>query len=188
VLKQLAVFLDRDGVINRKRPKGDYVKNWKEFEFLPDVLTAVRLLTEARCLVIVVTNQRGIARGLMSESDLESIHANMICAFEDAGAAVTALYYCPHEVGSCACRKPGTGLLLRATHDYPEIDRRRAVLIGDSLTDLETAHRFGCRSILVADRGAAAILAQAAARSVEVGGIAASLLGAVEMCTQSSTE
>lgn len=146
------VFLDRDGVINRKRLEGDYVKCWTEFEFLPKAKDALRLLTEAGWRLIVVTNQRGIARGLMTESDLREIHQRMQAELTAVGASIAAIYYCPHEEGQCDCRKPRPGMLLQAKQDYPDIDFVRSVVIGDSLTDLEAGARLGCRAILITEK------------------------------------
>src|ERR1700750_861845 len=91
-----AVFLDRDGVINRKRPEGSYVTSWGEFELLPGALEALALLARADTPVIVVTNQRGIARGRMTEADLDDIHARLRAAVSAAGGRLDAIYHCPH--------------------------------------------------------------------------------------------
>jgi histidinol-phosphate phosphatase family protein len=96
------VFLDRDGTINVKPPEGDYVKPWDEFEFLRGAATAVRELFDAGLRVVIVTNQRGIARGLMKEEDLADIHARMVAAI---GRDVP-ICHCPHDEGECDCRKP----------------------------------------------------------------------------------
>ena len=101
-----AVFLDRDGVINRKAPEGEYVTRWSEFAFLPGALDALRALAGAPVRVVVATNQRGIARGRMTAGDLAAIHARMRGAVLEAGGRIDAIYHCPHE-GGCDCRKPG---------------------------------------------------------------------------------
>lgn len=142
------VFLDRDGVINRRLP-ADYVKSWDEFEFLPRAKEALRLLTAARLRLIITTNQRGIARGLMSEHDLRAIHARMLDELAAAGAQIAAVYHCPHDRGECACRKPQPGLLLAAKRDFPDVDFARAVMIGDAPSDIEAGKRAGCRTIFV---------------------------------------
>jgi D-glycero-D-manno-heptose 1,7-bisphosphate phosphatase len=146
------VFLDRDGVINRRLP-GDYVKTWAEFEFLPRAKEALALLTAANLRLIVITNQRGIARGLMTEADLHSIHARMLAELREAGAHVAAVYHCPHDRDACECRKPKTGLLLEAQRDFPEIDFSRAVVIGDAPSDIEAGRRAGCRTVIVGEAG-----------------------------------
>ncbi len=174
------IFLDRDGVINRKRPEGDYVKCWEEFEFLPQAKDALRFLTRAGYRVIVVTNQRGIARGLMMEHDVDRVHGRMMAELTRAGAEITAIYYCPHEEGQCGCRKPRPGLFWRAKHDFPDIDFTRSLMIGDSLSDMEVGARLGCRSILIAEPSRAArLVAQADIRGIVIGGEATSLFEAV---------
>jgi D-glycero-D-manno-heptose 1,7-bisphosphate phosphatase len=146
----MTIFLDRDGVINRKCPENDYVKCWEEFEFLPGVLEAIRLLSARADRLVIVTNQRGIARGRMTEQDLADIHARMLAAIRAAGGRIDAIYYCPHEEGVCQCRKPRTGLFERARQDFPDIDYADALALGDSLSDLEPAARLGCTTVLVA--------------------------------------
>jgi D-glycero-D-manno-heptose 1,7-bisphosphate phosphatase len=145
------IFLDRDGVINRLR--SGYVTSWDTFEFLPHAKDALTMLTAAGLRIVVVTNQRGIARGLMSVSDLEIIHANMLTEVHAAGAIIHAVYYCPHDKDQCACRKPCVGMFLQAQRDFPEIDFRRSAVIGDSLTDIEAGRKLGCNLILVTDTG-----------------------------------
>jgi D-glycero-D-manno-heptose 1,7-bisphosphate phosphatase len=174
------VFLDRDGVINRKVPDGSYVKCWEEFVFLPGVNDALRLIKRAGYRVIVVTNQRGIARRLMTERDLRRIHAHMLTDLAQAGVQIDALYYCPHEVGQCRCRKPQTGLFWRAKRDFPDIDFDSSFVMGDSLSDMEAGARLGCRNILIAEpRRAESLLATARARGVAIAGDAPSLCDAV---------
>jgi len=105
------VFLDRDGTINVKAPEGDYVKSWDEFEFLPGAVDAIRALHESGRRVVVVTNQRGIARGRMTEDDLADIHERMLEAI--GPGVVAAVYHCPHDDGQCDCRKPRPGCSAR---------------------------------------------------------------------------
>jgi D-glycero-D-manno-heptose 1,7-bisphosphate phosphatase len=108
-----AVFLDRDGTLNRKAADGDYVKHPSELELLPRASAAVRRLNQQRVRVIVVTNQRGIALGRMSERDLEAIHIRLAAELARAGARVDAIYHCPHDGGACSCRKPAPGCFTR---------------------------------------------------------------------------
>lgn len=145
------VFLDRDGVINRLR--SDYVTSWDKFEFLPHAKDAIRMLNEARIRVVVVTNQRAVARGLLSVEELTSIHGNMRAELASTGATIDAIYYCPHDEGVCACRKPGVEMFLQAQRMFSEIDLSRSVVVGDSLTDMLAGRRLGCRLILVSDTG-----------------------------------
>ncbi len=141
-------FLDRDGVINRRLP-GAYVRHRSEFEFLPRATEALRLLTEAGRRLIIVTNQRGIARGLMTEAELHALHAWMLAELDEAGAHIAAIYFCPHDNGECECRKPQPGMLAQAQRDFPDIDLAAAVLIGDSWSDMQAGRQAGCRTMLV---------------------------------------
>ena len=142
-----AVFLDRDGVINHKL-EGSYVTNWDEFHFLPDVFEAIKAIREKGYLVIVVTNQRGIARALMTERDLEEIHRKMLGELEEHGAQVDDIFYCPHDLSdNCDCRKPKPGLLVRAQKKWC-VDFARSWIIGDSDSDVEAGRKVGCRGIL----------------------------------------
>jgi D-glycero-D-manno-heptose 1,7-bisphosphate phosphatase len=142
-----AVFLDRDGVINRDRP--DYVKSWEEFEFLPGVLEAFHLLAPGPHRIIVVSNQSAIGRGLVSRETVDKIHARMTEAVRRGGGRIDAVYYCPHRPDAdCLCRKPRPGLLLRAAREL-DIDLPVSWLIGDDLRDLESAVAAGIRPVLV---------------------------------------
>jgi D-glycero-D-manno-heptose 1,7-bisphosphate phosphatase len=137
-------------VINRKLQEGRYVREWKDFELLPGVETAIAKMNARGIRVIVVSNQRGIALGLYTNEDVEMLHARLQRHLAAYGAHIDAFYYCPHDNAQCDCRKPATGLLDRAVLDFPDIRAQASVLIGDSLSDMEAAERFGCRSILVA--------------------------------------
>ena len=148
-----AVFLDRDGVINRKRPEGSYVTSWGEFELLPGALEALALLAKADTPVIVVTNQRGIARGRMTEADLDDIHARLRAAVSAAGGRLDAIYHCPHE-GPCRCRKPEPGLFEDAAADFG-LRLDETVVIGDQPSDMEAARAIGALGVLVAGDGVA---------------------------------
>ncbi|MDE0040785.1 MAG: D-glycero-beta-D-manno-heptose 1,7-bisphosphate 7-phosphatase [Candidatus Poribacteria bacterium] len=142
------VFLDRDGVINRNRDN-DYVKSWSEFEFLPNSLEAIRLLTHAGYKLIVVTNQACINKGILSPKALNEIHRKMMAEIEVAGGCIHAVYYCPHrDDENCTCRKPKPGMLVRAASEH-EIDKDNTYLIGDSNRDIQAGNAFGVRSLLV---------------------------------------
>src|SRR4051794_21378359 len=108
----LAAFLDRDGVINRKAPEGSYITNWEQVQFLPDVAGAIAQLNQAGFKVIVISNQRCVAKGLLSDAELEYIHRRMREWLAAHGAQIDAVYYCPHEKTQprCKCRKPAPGM------------------------------------------------------------------------------
>jgi histidinol-phosphate phosphatase family protein len=144
-----AVFLDRDGVINKRAPGDGYITCSQEFELLPGVTEAIALLNRAGFLVIVVTNQRGVARGLYSQSDLTQIHSKMKNDLAVAGAHLDAIYFCPHDrEPPCDCRKPAPGMLLTAAAEH-HIDLPNSWMIGDSDTDREAGCRAGCRTITI---------------------------------------
>jgi len=142
------IFLDRDGVINKNPAEHDYVRNWEGFEFLPGAKEAIKLLTRNNYQVYIVTNQRGVAQGLMSEDDLKDIHNRMSEELRKEGGIINDIYYCPHNHNECHCRKPQPGMLLRAARKY-HIDLSRAVMIGDRQTDVEAGEAVGCRSLLI---------------------------------------
>lgn len=148
-----AVFLDRDGVINRKAPEGSYVTSWGEFEFLPGALEGLARLARSAVPIVVVTNQRGIARGRMTEGDVADIHARMRSAVAAAGGRIDAVYHCPHDVG-CRCRKPEVGMFQDAEADLG-IALEESVVIGDQPSDMLAAERIGALRILIAADGEA---------------------------------
>ena len=143
------VFLDRDGVINRKAAEGDYVSDWADFQLLPGVEEAIARLNRHGCRVIVVSNQRGIALGLYTASAVETLHDRLQQHLATHGAHVDAFYYCPHDRGKCQCRKPGIALFKQAQECFPEVDPATCVVIGDSLSDIEAARAFGCQAIFI---------------------------------------
>jgi D-glycero-D-manno-heptose 1,7-bisphosphate phosphatase len=178
----MTLFLDRDGTINRKRPQGDYVKSCKEFEFLPDALAGLRRMAASGARMICVTNQRGVARGRMTEAALLDIHRRMLDAVREAGGRIDAVYYCPHEAGQCDCRKPLTGLFQRARIDFPDIDFADSLVVGDALSDMAAASRLGCGSALVATpETAAAIRETASGQGIQVDVCVESLLELAEL-------
>ncbi|MEZ4713789.1 MAG: HAD family hydrolase [Caldilineaceae bacterium] len=145
--KLTAIFLDRDGVINRERR--DYVKSWGEFQFLPNALGALRQLAALSVPVLVITNQSAIGRGIVSQSEIDVIHRRMQQEVSAAGGRIDQVFVCPHRPDeNCACRKPRPGLLLQALARY-NLVAARTVFIGDSFTDLQAAQAAGCRSMLV---------------------------------------
>lgn len=142
-----AIFLDRDGVINCNR--SDHVKSWDEFEFLPGVLDALVRLARMDLLVIVISNQGVIGRGLATRATVDEIHDRMIVEIHSAGGRIDDVFYCPHRPeDGCTCRKPQPGLLLRAAERW-HLDLATSILIGDSEVDALAAQSAGCRSMLV---------------------------------------
>ncbi len=145
--KQRAIFLDRDGVINRNRP--DHVKSWDEFVFLPRALDAFRRLAATDFVTIVVTNQAAINRRLVRDDVVREIHSRMAALIQNAGGRIDGVYYCPHtpEEG-CDCRKPMPGMYLRAARENG-IELARSYVIGDASVDLDAARAIGARAVLV---------------------------------------
>jgi D-glycero-D-manno-heptose 1,7-bisphosphate phosphatase len=146
-----AILLDRDGVLNKKATKAEYVRNCDEFRWLPGAMEAIRLLKDAGYIIAIVTNQAGIARGMMTELDLSSIHAMMKDDLAKNGATVDAIYYCPHGWDdNCECRKPKPGMLFLAQKEF-HLDLSRVYFVGDDVRDEETALRAGSEFLMVDD-------------------------------------
>ncbi|MCA6365210.1 MAG: HAD family hydrolase [Bacteroidetes bacterium] len=150
--KSWTLFLDRDGVINRRLPD-DYVKHPGEFEMLPGAAQAVAKLSKHFGRIVVVTNQQGIGKGLYSEADLAAVHEKMHAAFAEAGVKIDAVYFAPqlsHE--NSPMRKPGIGMALKAKEDFPEIDFSLALMVGDSASDLRFASNADMFAIFIGDK------------------------------------
>lgn len=148
-----AVFLDRDGTINQEK---DYLYRPEEFAFIPGAPEAIRILKAAGYLVVVVTNQSGVARGYYGEAEVKRIHNHMDELLAEQGAAVDAYYYCPHHPDKglngyridCDCRKPLPGMLFKAAADH-DIKLSASWMIGDKSADIEAGIKAGCRTALV---------------------------------------
>lgn len=144
-----AAFLDRDGVINRRPPAGEYVTRREKLEFLPGVAEAIARLDGAGFQVIIISNQRCVAKGLLTMGDLESIHQRMCKDLAAAGAIISDGYYCPHDLEpSCGCRKPAPGMLLAAAREH-DIDLAASWMIGDSEIDVQAGNSAGCRTVRI---------------------------------------
>lgn len=158
--KSAAVFLDRDGTLIREV---NYLTQIEQIEVLPSVAGALRLLRAHGLKLVMVTNQSVVARGALSEGGLQKIHAEIVNRLAQQGAALDAIYYCPHHptegLGEyrilCDCRKPKTGMITRAAKDL-QIDPTSSFVVGDQLTDIELAGAVGATAILVGRDDAAA--------------------------------
>jgi len=176
-----AVFLDRDGVINRKPAEGTYVQHWSELDVLPGVVDALQALSAAGRPLFVMTNQRGVARGLIGAPELADMHARLTADLASAGVELQGIYVCPHEADSCQCRKPDVGLFLDARRDHPWIAFEESDLIGDSLSDLQAGARLGMRLWLVGDgERSRAVARDAQDAGIDITGSAPSLQALVE--------
>ena len=143
------LFLDRDGVINERTP-GDYIKTPSEFRPVEGLGEAMRLLAHKFGRIVVVTNQAGIGKGLMTELELHSVHQKMHAFVEAEGGRIDRVYHCPHHPDAgCSCRKPATGMAWMALADFPDIDFEDAWMVGDSVSDMKFAQTLGIRSVLI---------------------------------------
>jgi D-glycero-D-manno-heptose 1,7-bisphosphate phosphatase len=149
--KTWTLFLDRDGVINRKI-ENDYVKNWVEFEFLEHTLPALRLLNSVFGRIVIVTNQQGIGKRVHRTEDLELIHKNMLYEIAFHGGRVDQVYFSPHlATENHPNRKPGIGMALQARKEFPEIDFNRSLVVGDSKSDMEFGRAAGMHTVLLTE-------------------------------------
>jgi D-glycero-D-manno-heptose 1,7-bisphosphate phosphatase len=143
------LFLDRDGVINRRIP-GGYVSRWEEFEFLPGVLEALKILAGVFPRIILVSNQQGIGKGLMTMEELLEIDRRMKEEIRKAGGWIDASYYAPHrESDHHLDRKPAPGMAFRAKFDFPEIDFSRSIMAGDTASDMEFGRNLGMVTVCI---------------------------------------
>jgi D-glycero-D-manno-heptose 1,7-bisphosphate phosphatase len=138
-----AVFLDRDGVINKRAPEHDYIKTTEDLVLLPTVAETIRLIHEKHYLVLVVSNQRGVARGLMSEEMVYRIQNRIQQLLQDDGASIDDFFNCFHDLDDqCDCRKPNPGMILKAAAKW-NIDLKNSWLVGDAQTDIEAGLAAG---------------------------------------------
>ena len=142
---QLAL-LDRDGTLNRKPPEGEYVTDVSELELLDGAGEAVLALNRAGLGVAVVTNQRCVALGRLDAARLDRMHSTLRARIAARGGSIDAFYHCPHDVGTCACRKPEPGLLAAAARDFGAAPEQ-TVMIGDAASDVEAGRRFGAHTV-----------------------------------------
>lgn len=147
--KSWTLFLDRDGVINKKIDN-DYVRNVNQFEWLPGAIEAIVSLSKKFGRIIIVTNQQGIGKKWMTENDLESIHQYLKTEIEKAGGHIDAIYFAPQLKGeNSPMRKPETGMALQAKKDFPEIDFKKSIMVGDSLHDMDFGKRMGMKTVFI---------------------------------------
>jgi len=147
------LFLDRDGVINLHYPN-DYVKNWDEFYFLEGVLDAIKFLSNIFKRIIIVTNQQGVGKELMTREDLDLIHSEMLKEVRKHGGRIHAIYSATELLNNDKkqMRKPGTGMARQAKMDFPEIDFSKSIIVGDSLSDMEFGRNAGMITVFAGDK------------------------------------
>lgn len=143
------LFLDRDGVINY-RWKGDYVKKWPDFKFLDGVLEAIAQFSSQFNKIVVVTNQQGVGKGLMTQEALDAIHNRMVQEIETAGGRIDAVYACTTLNSDLNnCRKPKPDMGHWAKEQFPEIDFKKSIMVGDSITDIQFGENLGMTTVWV---------------------------------------
>ena len=149
--KSWTLFLDRDGVIN-VRLIDDYVKNINEFEFIPGVLDAFKIFSGKFGRIIIVTNQQGVGKSLMTLDDVNKVHDYMLKEIENQKGRVDKIYVCPQlKSDPDNFRKPSPRMAYMAQHDFPEIDFEKSIMIGDSNSDIEFGRNAGMFTILIGD-------------------------------------
>ncbi|MGZ3847465.1 MAG: HAD-IIIA family hydrolase, partial [Flavisolibacter sp.] len=146
--KSWTIFLDRDGVINEER-LGEYVLHWGEFIFSKGVLDVFKKLSDHFGRIIVVSNQRGVGRGLMTEADLQSIHLEMQREVEIVNGKIDKIYYCTEKDDKCFYRKPNPGMALKAVQDYPAIDLSKSIMVGNKPSDMKFGRAAGVYTVFV---------------------------------------
>lgn len=150
--KNWTLFLDRDGVINKRIPN-DYVRNIEQFQFIEGSLEAIVQLSHLFGTTVVVTNQQGVGKGLMTKNALEKVHASMIDQVKDAGGHIDQVYYCPTLAKEePICRKPNPGMAFQAQKDFPHIDFNRSIMVGDSISDIEFGYALGMKTAYVTSK------------------------------------
>lgn len=142
------IFFDRDGIVNR-HPGPGYVERWEDFHLLPEFVEVLRLIRQKGYEAVIVSNQRGVARGIMAAATVDDLHRRLRTILKDQhGLELLDVYYCPHDRNQCECRKPKPGMLLEAAKRHG-IDLSQSWMIGDSLKDMEAGKAAGCHTILV---------------------------------------
>ena len=147
--KSWTLFLDRDGVINVEK-KDEYVLNSSEFIFLDGVFEALKILSEIFGLILIVSNQRGVAKQLMTSEDLKSVHDYMMEEIIKQNGRVDKIYFCTDLDNSSPNRKPNPGMALQAKKDFPQIDFSKSIMVGNKLTDMQFARNANMHSVFIA--------------------------------------
>lgn len=146
--KGWTLFLDRDGVINHEKDQS-YVFHYGEFTFYDDTKEALRLLAEKFGPIVVVTNQRGVGKGLMTEKDLQEIHTEMVREIEQGGGRIDRIYFCDSLSNDHPNRKPNPGMALEAKKAIPSIDFSRSIMVGNNISDMEFGRNAGMHTVFV---------------------------------------
>ncbi len=147
--KSWTLFIDRDGVINHEK-KADYIRNWEEFNFYDGVLEAMEILNEKFGVIVMVTNQKGVGKGLMTKDDLDTIHNNMLDNIVANQGRVDKIYYCSDLEDNSPNRKPNPGMAFQANKDFPTIDFSKSIMVGNKLSDMNFGRNAGINTVFVA--------------------------------------
>ncbi len=143
-----SLFLDRDGVINHEK-QNDYIHTWDEFTFYDGVKDAMKIFAERFNRIVVVTNQKGVGKGYTKLDDLHSIHANMEKEIENAGGRIDAVYYCSDLEDDSPFRKPNPGMGLQAVKQFPDIDLKKSIMVGNTISDMEFGRNLGVYTVFL---------------------------------------
>lgn len=146
--KSWTLFLDRDGVINHEKEM-DYILNFHEFRFYENVTGAIRLFNKLFGRVIIVTNQRGVERQLMTEQDLLDLHKKMMASIEENGGKIDAIFYCTSLDNSHPNRKPNPGMAFLAKETFPDISFQKSIMVGNNLSDMMFGRNAGMHTVFV---------------------------------------
>ena len=147
--KSWTLFLDRDGVINRRHP-GAYITNLDEFDYLPGSLDGIMKLNKIFNRIIIVTNQKGVGKGLMTQADLDLIHEDMLKDLKNKRGKVDAVYAATAaKLTPESLHKPNPGMALKAKADFPEIDFKKSIIVGDSISDMDFGFGLGMWTVLI---------------------------------------
>lgn len=146
--KSWTLFLDRDGVINHEKYK-DYIHTWDEFQFYEGAKEAIALFTKKFKHIIVITNQRGIGKGITRMEDVKLIHKNMSAEIGKAGGRIDAVYFCPDLDEASPDRKPNTGMGLKAVQEFPDIDLSKTIMVGNTISDMQFGRNLGIKTIFL---------------------------------------
>ena len=150
IKNSFSLYLDRDGVINKNKDN-DYVKSWDEFFFIEGSLKAISILSNIFKKIFIVTNQRGIGRGIMTDQDLDIIHNKMIGEIESKKGRIDKIYYCSDIDYLSLNRKPNPGMALNSKNDFSDVEFNKSFMVGDQLSDIEFGKNLGMKTILIGD-------------------------------------
>ena len=148
-LHTFTLFLDRDGVINHDKDN-DYIRNTGEFRFYDDTLAALKQLAGIFPRIVIVTNQKGVGRGLMTANDLQEIHELLLTEVEKSGGRIDKIYFCSDIDNNSPNRKPNPGMAFQAKQDFPEIDFTKSIIVGNRISDMEFGRNAGMFTSFVA--------------------------------------